>query len=112
MFNLGGVFFLTSLNDLKHSFDFENETMIYFTDLRSASGRVQPACSNKVMFQDKILKKIREYRAGKGDEKEVKKEISDWKIKCTIPFNSNRVERYKKQGNYVILDTPIKVSAH
>jgi hypothetical protein len=109
-FTLGRVFFSTSFKDLEQYFQFGENSMVYFSDLGKVSGRVQKVYKHKTLFRDDIAEKIADYRQGKCLDKDVIDEIENWNRKYTIPFNPTRISRYKNSGDYVLLDSPVKVS--
>ncbi|GEM_PF-6338092 len=109
--NFGHVFFSTSLDDLKFYFGQDKNKMVYFADLRKVGeARVQTCYKNSVLFQDDIVRKLEAFKNALIAPEEVRNSVNNWMDKYTIPFNSARISRYKKRGDYVLIRGPIKVS--
>ena len=115
--SLGYVFFSTGFNDFEfyahtdiESFLKKKEEMVYFADLRKVTeARVQKSYPHRAMFQDAIVDKLAEYKAGRCKIKNIKSAMNDWLLKYTVLFNPSRIARIKNRKDYVLLRSPLQV---
>ena len=116
-----------------------SDNMIYVLDSKGVKDSwIQKDYSSEVLWGDKLRTLLNLYDQNRGSEivsvnydpassehrytahfagtklkvlkAEIIKEMDDWKIKHAVPFNPNRVERYKSKNlDYLLVKGPVKV---
>jgi hypothetical protein len=97
------VFFSANPRDVKYYLTPENpRDMVYFVDMTSLTdSRIQKNYQSSVIFRD---------QKNQDTDLSPKEITTDWYIKHTMPFNLNRLDRYRKARlDYLLIRAPIQI---